>query len=169
MWLPEKHQTKETKTKKQLFYPSDLSLKLLLAPGDELTGNRIIFMTAVIDKTRKETFQHDLQTAHSTQQSTVGYWTGKTTFTMKLTTSATTLGPPPGLALPGTSQQTTTTEQIAPVLRRLHGKSPAGALTSETPPPRGLKTEKHEHAHTTLESMLANPKKDSSGRLRPLD
>jgi hypothetical protein len=152
--------------RRKLFFPSDLSLKHLLAPGEELTGNRVTVMTAVTDKTRKETLQHDLQTAHSNPQSTVGYWTGKTTFTVKLTTSATTVGPPPGLSLPGASPPTTTTEQIAPVLRRLHGKSPAEGLTSETQPPRGLKTERHEHAHTTLEAMLANPKKDSAGRLR---
>ena len=70
--------------RRKLFYPSDLSLKHLLAPGEELTGNRITVMTAVTDKARKETLQHDLQTAHSTQQSTVGYWTGKTIFTVKL-------------------------------------------------------------------------------------
>jgi hypothetical protein len=86
--------------RRTLFFPSDLSLKHLLAPGEELTGKCVTVMTAVTDKTRKETLQHGLQTAHSTQQSTVGYWTGKTTFTVKLTTSATTVGPPPGLALP---------------------------------------------------------------------
>ena len=44
----------------------------MLAPGEELTGNRITVMTAATDKTRKETLQHDQQ--NCSLHSTVHCW-----------------------------------------------------------------------------------------------